>query len=163
MKNDNIFRKDLPLIAKNDFSYLDSGATAQKPSVVLKKMKNFYEKLNANPHRGVYKLSVWATEEYAKARNVVARFIHATNDENIVFTKNATESLNLLAYSYGLNNIQKDDEIVLTIMEHHSNLVPWQMVAKSKGAKLKYLYIDENCEIKDSELNKITSKTKIVS
>lgn len=163
MKKDNIFRKDFPLIAKNNFSYLDSGATAQKPSVVLKKMKNFYEKINANPHRGVYKLSVWATEEYAKSRHTVADFIHAQNDEEIVFTKNATESLNLLAYSYGLNNLQKDDEIVLTIMEHHSNLVPWQMVAKQKGAKLKYLYIDENYEIKDSELKKISSKTKLVS
>ena len=156
-------RNDFPLVAKSDIAYLDSGATTQKPSSVLKKMKKFYEKTNANPHRGVYKLSVEATNEYEGARKIVADFIDAKHCEEIVFTKNATESLNLLAYSYGLNNIGQGDEIVLTIMEHHSNLVPWQMVAKSKGANLKYLYINSNYEIEDSELEKITSRTKILS
>lgn len=163
MKTIKNYRDDFPLISRSNIAYLDSGATAQKPSVVLKKMKNFYEKTNANPHRGVYKLSVDATNEYAKARHAVANFIGAKHDEEIVFTKNATESLNLLAYSYGLNNIHEDDEIVLTIMEHHSNLVPWQMVAKNKGAKLNYLYINKNYEIENDELEKITKKTKIVS
>ena len=159
---DNDFRKDFPLVNGSDVVYLDSGATAQKPQCVLDETKNFYEKINANPHRGVYKLSAMATEAYENARQTVADFIGAQKNE-IVFTKNATESLNLLAYSFGLNNIKKGDEIVLTIMEHHSNLVPWQMVAKAKGAKLKYLYIDENFQLPKRELDKITNKTKILS
>ena len=157
------FRKDFPLIANSKIAYLDSGATAQKPFAVLECMKNFYEKTNANPHRGVYKLSVDATNEYVAARQTVADFIGAKSMDEIVFTKNATESLNLLAYSYGLDNISEGDEIVLSIMEHHSNLVPWQMVAKKKHATLKYLYINKNCQIDESELEKITNKTKIVS
>ena len=162
MKKVNNFRDDFPLISKSNIVYLDSGATSQKPKIVISSMKKFYEKLNANPHRGVYQLSVDATREYSQARKTVADFIGAKYEEEIVFTKNATESLNLLAYSYGLGNIQEGDEIVLTIMEHHSNLVPWQMVVKTKNATLKYLYINENYEIDESELKKITNKTKIV-
>ena len=163
MKTEKDFREDFPLIKKSKIAYLDSGATSQKPLSVLRDMKSFYEKLNANPHRGVYKLSVMATEKYSNARHIVAKFINAKHNEEIVFTKNATESLNMLAYSYGLENINQGDEIVLTIMEHHSNLVPWQMVAKAKNATLNYLYVNKNYEIEDSELEKITSKTKIVS
>lgn len=162
MKKTDNFRNDFPLIAKSNLAYLDSGATSQKPLEVLKSMQCFYKSKNANPHRGVYALSVESTNEYSKARHIVADFIDAFDDE-IIFTKNATESLNMLAYSYGLDNVNEGDEIVLTIMEHHSNLVPWQMVVKSKNAVLKYLYINENYEITDSELDKITNKTKILS
>ena len=162
MKFENPYRQDFPLIAKNDCAYLDSGATSQKPGVVIERMKRFYENENANPHRSVYKLSENATILYSNARHTVADFIKA-NDDEIVFTKNATEALNLIALSYGNSVIEKDDEIVISIMEHHSNLVPWQMLAKNKEAKLKYLYLNDDYQIPDSELEKITSKTKIVS
>ena len=144
--------------------YLDSGATTQKPTCVLKDIEAYYEKENANPYRGAYALSVRATEVYNNARQTVSEFINAKESCEIVFTKNATESLNLLAYSYGLDNLKKDEEIVISIMEHHSNLVPWQKVSRLTGAKLKYLYTNENFEIEDSEIEeKITTKTKLVS
>lgn len=126
-------------------------------------MRAFYEKENANPYRGAYGLSVRATETYNNARENVANFIGAKDAGEIIFTKNATEALNLLAYSYGLDNLKKGDEVVISIMEHHSNLVPWQKITKAKKAKLSYLYIDKNFEIPNEEIeNKITSKTKIV-
>ena len=146
-----------------DIAYLDSGATSQKPQVVIDAIENFYKNFNANPHRGAYTLSQEATEIYEDTRTKIAKFINAKHREEIIFSKNATESLNLIAYSYGLEKIQKDDEIVISIMEHHSNLVPWQKVAKTKGAKLNYMYINDNFELSDEEIeNKITDKTKIV-
>lgn len=159
----NKIRNDFPLIANSSIAYLDSGATSQKPKIVLDKMVEFYEKNNANAYRGVYKLSEKATEEYANARETVKKFINASKSEEIIFTKNATEALNLLAYSYGLDNVKENDKIVISIMEHHSNLVPWQMVAKSKGAKLEYLYLDDDFNIPENELEKIDAKTKIVA
>ena len=153
---------DFELLTNNDIIYLDNAATSQKPKYVIKKVNEYYSKYNANPHRGSYDLSISATREYDKARNVVKNFINAKYDEEIVFTKNATESLNLIAYSYGLDNINENDEIILSIMEHHSNLVPWQMVCKNKKAKLKYLYLNNNYEIDQEELSKITKNTKIV-
>lgn len=159
----NKIRNDFPLIKNSSIAYLDSGATSQKPKIVLDKMVEFYEKNNANAYRGVYKLSEKATEEYSKARETVKNFINASKSEEIIFTKNATEALNLLAYSYGLNNINENNKIVLSIMEHHSNLVPWQMVAKSKQAKLEYLYLDNDFNIPSLELDKIDEKTKIVA
>lgn len=156
------YRKDFPIFDGNKFVYLDSAATSQKPKCVIDAISDFYLKSNANPYRGVYELSARATECLNSARQKVANFINAKKEE-IVFTKNATESLNLVAYSYGLNNIKKGDEIVLTILEHHSNLVPWQMVAKKKGATLKYLYLDKNLQISKRELSKITEKTKVVA
>ncbi len=160
---DDTIRRDFPLIYNSDVAYLDSGATAQKPECVIKAMDEFYKKHNANIHRGAYKLSVEATSLYDEARECVASFIGATRAEEVVFAKNATECANLLAYSYGLNNVTEGDEIVISIMEHHSNLVPWQMVAKAKKATLKYLYIGKDYTIPDTELEKITQKTKIVS
>ena len=157
------FKKDFPIFNNNSVVYLDSAATSQKPQCVLDSVKNFYTSSNANVHRGVYKLSANATKQYEEARYEISRFINASKDEEIIFTKNATEALNLLAYSYGLENVEEGEEIVLSIMEHHSNLVPWQKVAKLKKATLKYLYVNNNYEIDESELNKITSKTKIVS
>ena len=159
----NEFKKDFPIFNNKDIVYLDSGATTQKPIQVIKKIEEFYENENANPHRGAYLLSIEATQVYEEARDKIAKFINAKHREEVIFSKNATESLNLIAYSYGLENLKKDDEIVISIMEHHSNLVPWQKVAKQTGAKLNYMYINDEFEISDEEIeNKITSKTKIV-
>ena len=159
----NDFRKDFPIIANNDIAYLDSGATTQKPVQVIEAMKHYYEFDNANPHRGAYKLSIKATEMYDEARQKVANFINAKDSTEIVFTRNATESLNLIAYSYGMDNIKKDDKIVISIMEHHSNLVPWQNVCKKNDAKLEYMYIDKDGLIPQEEIDKkIVPGVKIV-
>ena len=135
------FLKDFPLlnreISGQKIAYLDNGATTQKPEPVIKAICGYYGGCNANPHRGAYALSVKATDIYEEARVRTAKFINAKRPQEIVFTKNATEALNLIAYSYGLNNIGAGDEIVISISEHHSNLVPWQYVAKAKGATLK--------------------------
>lgn len=156
-------RKDFEILENNKIAYLDSGATTQKPKYVIEAIKNYYEHDNANPHRGAYKLSIRATEVYDEAREKVKKFINAKDAREIVFTRNATESLNLIAYSYGLKNIKKDDKIVLSIMEHHSNLVPWQMVAKQKEAKLDYIYTDKDGYLKQEDIeNKIVPGVKIV-
>ena len=163
MSNLDNIKEDFPLLLNRDITYLDSGATSQKPQAVIDAIENFYKNLNANPHRGAYTLSQDATEIYENTRTKIAEFINAKHREEVIFSKNATESLNLIAYSYGLDKIQKDDEIVISIMEHHSNLVPWQKVAKTKNAKLNYMYINENFELSDEEIeSKITDKTKIV-
>ena len=161
--NTEQIKKDFPLLEDENITYLDSGATTQKPIQVIKAVEEFYQKYNANPHRGAYSLSVEATEQYENTRTKIAKFINAKHREEIIFSKNATESLNLIAYSYGLDNLKKDDEVVISIMEHHSNLVPWQKMTKQTGSKLKYMYINENYEITDEEIeNKLTDKTKIV-
>ena len=159
----NNIKRDFPLLENENITYLDSGATTQKPIQVIKAVEEFYQKYNANPHRGAYSLSVEATEQYENTRTKIAKFINAKHREEIIFSKNATESLNLIAYSYGLDNLKKDDEVVISIMEHHSNLVPWQKMTKQTGSQLNYMYINENYEITDEEIeNKITDKTKIV-
>lgn len=156
-------KKDFPILENKNIVYLDSGATTQKPIQVINAIKEYYEKYNANPHRGAYSLSQEATEIYENTRKKIAKFINARYSEEIIFSKNATESLNLIAYSYGMNNLKENDKVVLSIMEHHSNLVPWQNVTKNKGAKLEYMYINEEFEITDEEIeNKITDNTKIV-
>ena len=156
-------KEDFPILKNRDMAYLDSGATTQKPQKVLDAVESFYEHENANPHRGAYSLSIEATEAYESTRGKIAKFINARYPEEIIFSKNATESLNLLAYSYGLDNLEKEDEVVISIMEHHSNLVPWQYVTNKTGSTLKYMYINDNFEIPDEEIeNKITEKTKIV-
>ena len=161
--NTEQIKKDFPLLENENITYLDSGATTQKPIQVIKAVEEFYQKYNANPHRGAYSLSVEATEQYENTRTKIAKFINAKHREEIIFSKNATESLNLIAYSYGLDNLKKDDEVVISIMEHHSNLVPWQKMTRQTGSKLNYMYINENYEITDEEIeNKITDKTKIV-
>ena len=162
MNIDNI-KKDFPILENRNISYLDSGATTQKPIQVIKAVEEFYEKYNANPHRGAYSLSMEATEIYENTRTKISKFINSKHREEIIFSKNATESLNLLAYSYGMDNLKEDDEVVISIMEHHSNLVPWQKVTKATRSKLKYMYINDEYEISDEEIeNKITDKTKIV-
>ena len=155
--------EDFPILKNRDMAYLDSGATTQKPQKVLDAVESFYEHENANPHRGAYSLSIEATEAYESTRGKIAKFINARYPEEIIFSKNATESLNLLAYSYGLDNLKKEDEVVISIMEHHSNLVPWQYVTNKTGSTLKYMYINDNFEISKEEIeSKITDKTKIV-
>ena len=157
------FKDDFPILKNRDISYLDSGATTQKPQCVIDAVENYYKMYNANPHRGAYSLSIEATEVYENTRVKIAKFINAENPEQIIFSKNATESLNLLAYSYGLDNLQSEDEVVLSIMEHHSNLVPWQYVTKKTGSTLKYMYINNEYELTREEIEeKITDKTKIV-
>ena len=156
-------KKDFPILNERSITYLDSGATTQKPVQVINAIDEYYKTTNANVHRGAYSLSVEATAKYEEAREKVARFINSPSAEQVIFSKNATESLNLIAYSYGMEKLKKDDEIVLSIMEHHSNLVPWQKVAKTTGAKLNYMYINDEFEISDEEIeSKITDKTKIV-
>lgn len=157
------YREDFPILQNRELIYLDSAATSQKPRQVMDAMTRFYEAENANPMRGLYGLSIRATETYERARHTIKEFIGARHDCEIIFTRNTTESINLAAYSYGLSNITKGDEIVVTIMEHHSNLLPWQMVAKQTGAKLIYLYCSENGSIPWSEVQtKIGSRTKLV-
>ena len=158
------YKKDFPIFKNRDIVYLDSAATTQKPKYVIDKVNEFYETLNANPHRGAYSLSMDATEAYESTREKISKFIGARYKEEIIFTKNASEALNLIAYSYGLENLLPDDEVVLSIMEHHSNLVPWQYVTRKTGSKLNYMYINKNYELDDCEIkNKITNKTKIVA
>ena len=157
------YKEDFPILKNRDIAYLDNGATTQKPIQVINTIKEFYEKYNANPHRGAYTLSVEATEVYENTRTKIAKFINAKHREEIIFSKNATESLNLIAYSYGMDSLKKDDEVVISIMEHHSNLVPWQKVTKITGSKLNYMYINNDYELSDKEIEtKITDKTKIV-
>ena len=156
-------KKDFLILNERSITYLDSGATTQKPVQVINAIDEYYKTTNANVHRGAYSLSVEATAKYEAAREKVARFINSPSAEQVIFSKNATESLNLIAYSYGMEKLKKDDEIFLSIMEHHSNLVPWQKVAKTTGAKLNYMYINDEFEISDEEIeNKITDRTKIV-
>ncbi len=155
-------KNDFPIL-ENGITYLDSGATTQKPIQVINAVEKYYKTINANPHRGAYSLSIEATEAYENTRTKIAKFINAKSREEIIFSKNATESLNLIAYSYGMENLKKDDEIVISIMEHHSNLVPWQKVAKATSSRLNYMYINDEFEIPDEEIEKkITDKTKIV-
>ena len=166
--SNNKYVRDFPILNQmmngKPIVYLDNGATTQKPDSVVRAICGYYGGCNANPHRGAYELSVKATDIYESTRAKVAKFINAAKVEEIIFTKNATESLNLIAYSYGFNNVNAGDEIVLTILEHHSNLVPWQQVAKAKGAVLKYIYLSEDGNLNDEEIDsKITDKTKIVA
>ena len=168
MKNNENILRDFPLLRTKingqTVAYLDNGATTQKPSAMIEAVCGYYGGCNANPHRGAYALSVKATDIYETAREKTRKFINAAKNEEIIFTKNATEALNLVAYSYGLNNIKPGDEIVITISEHHSNLVPWQYVAKTTGAALKYIYLDENCNLSAEDIeNKITERTKLVA
>ncbi|MBR2787204.1 MAG: cysteine desulfurase [Clostridia bacterium] len=161
--NQEEIKKDFPILKNRNMVYLDSGATTHKPTQVLNAMEEYYKNYNANPHRGAYSLSIEATEAYENTRAKIAKFINARSSEEIIFCKNATEGLNLVAYSYGMENLSKGDEVVISIMEHHSNLVPWQRVAKHTGAELCYMYINDEFELSDKEIeSKITNRTKVV-
>lgn len=144
--------------------YLDTAATSQRPECVVQVLSDFYRKDNANPLRGLYALSVRATDDYEMARATAGKFINSKSSQEIIFTRNTSESLNLVAYSYGLENVQEGDEIVISAMEHHSNILPWQMVCQQKKASLVWLECDESGVIPETEWkSKIGSKTKIVS
>ena len=160
------FRSDFPIFnapENKDLIYFDNAATTQRLRQVIDAVKNFYEKSNANPLRGLYGLSSKATELYENARGTVASFINAAAEE-IIFTRNASESLNLVAYTWGMQNVREGDEIAVTVMEHHSNILPWQMVCAAKNAKLVFLDCDKATgEIPLSELNKINERTKLVA
>ena len=158
------YRDDFPLLKSQDVAYLDNAATAQRPQCVLDAVTEFYKSQNANPLRGLYPLSIAATEAYENAREAVRSFLNAKSSREIIFTRNTTESINLVAYSYGLSHVKAGDEVLVSIMEHHSNLLPWQMVCRQTGASLKFM----ECEMDGTlDLNKvevlITPKTKIVA
>lgn len=171
MNESTSFKNDFPLLDQHpDLAFLDSAATAQRPSCVLNAQRDFYEKMNANPLRGLYSLSVEATEAIARVRTQIAKLIGAVDsagrpDSNdIVFTRNTSESLNLVAKSFAPLVLNDGDEVAITIMEHHSNLIPWQQVCRAKGAKLVYLYPNDEGVITDEEIAaKIGPKTKIAA
>ncbi|WP_313990531.1 cysteine desulfurase [uncultured Selenomonas sp.] len=167
-RRNNEYLQDFPILQTKmngrPIVYLDNGATTQKPEAVIKAVADYCTYCNANPHRGAYELSVKATDIYENARVRTQKFIGAARSEEILFTKNATEALNLVAYSYGRANICEGDEIVITISEHHSNIVPWQFVAKVRGAVLKYIYLAEDGNLSAEDIAaQITERTKIVA
>lgn len=141
-------RSDFPILNRRingkPLVYLDSAATSQKPAVVIDTMDDYYRRYNANPHRGVYAISEEATAAYESARQRVATFINAASPKEVIFTRNTTEAINLVRYSWGRANIKANDRILLTEMEHHSNLVPWQLLAQEVGARLDFLCIDDD-------------------
>lgn len=168
MNNTVKFKADFPLLGKpmgnNPLVYLDNGATTQKPREVIKAITEYYDSFNANPHRGAYELSIKATDIYENARIKTQKFINAKYSHEIIFTKNATESLNLVAYSYGLSHVGAGDEVLIAISEHHSNLVPWQYVCQMKGATLKYIYLEDDHNLSKRDIEeKITENTKVVA
>ena len=164
-----IDKKDFPLLennfkSENKIIYLDHAATTQKPIQVLAKLDEYYRNFNANVHRGAHQLSAKATEEFENARSLIAKFVNAHSTKEIIFTRNATEAINLAARSWGEFTLKEDDEILLSIMEHHSNIVPWQMVASKNKCKLQFVGIDQNGRLDLDDLNsKLTTKTKLVS
>lgn len=158
------YKDDFPLLKSTDIAYLDNAATEQRPSMVLDAVRDFYEHSNANPLRGLYSLAYDATEHYENVREKVRDFIGASKTSEIVFTHNTTESINLVAYSYGLNNLHEGDEILITISEHHSNILPWQMVASKTGATLKYLECEPDGSYPLEKLRAaVTEKTKLAA
>ena len=163
MNNALMGKENFPVFDKyKELVYLDNSATQQKPKRVIDALVRYYSEENANPLRGLYELSVKATEAYENARESVRRFIGAASTKEIVFTRNATESLNLIAFSWGQANIGEGDEILVSISEHHSNLLPWQLLAKQKGAKLRYLECDSSGKYTAQALEKaLTPKTKL--
>ncbi len=158
------YKKDFPLLKDSQVAYLDNAATAQRPLAVLEAEKDFYEKYNANPLRGLYELGMEATDRYEEARDTVRDFLHAKKSCEIIFTRNTTESINLVAYSYGLNNLKAGDELLVGIDSHHSNLLPWQMVARQTGASLKFLECEMDGHFTEEAIeNAITEKTKLAA
>ena len=156
-------KKDFPIFSDDSLVYLDSASTSQKPDIVINGLKNVYENSNANVHRALYKLGSESTKLFESAREKISSFINASSSKEIVFTGGTTESINLLAYTFG-TKLEKNDEILISHMEHHANLVPWQLLAKMSGAKLKYLPLTESGELDFSQSEKyFTKKTKIIS
>lgn len=163
----NVCRKDFPFFQSEGVSnpvYLDNAATTQKPQVVIDRLTDFYTRENANVHRGLYDLSSRATETYEAVRDTVARFLNVPDPRTVIFTRGTTESINLVAYSWGRNHLKPGDEILITEMEHHSNLVPWQEVAKVTGARLRFIPVDQNGELDLSQPDALfTPRTKLLA
>lgn len=161
-------RNDFPILGKKlngkSLVYFDNGATTQKPNVVIDAISNYYKDYNSNIHRGVHQLSQLATQKYEDARSLVQQFVNAKQREEIIFTRGTTDSINLVAFSYGRKNLKAGDEVIITAMEHHSNIVPWQMVCEEKGAVLKIapINIDGDLILEDF-YDMLSERTKIVS
>jgi cysteine desulfurase/selenocysteine lyase len=161
-------RPDFPILLQevngHPLVYLDNAATSQKPVQVIETLKTYYDEYNSNVHRGVHTLSAKATDAYEAAREKVAKFVNAASHQEIIYTRNASEAINLVAYAWGLNTLKAGDEIILTVMEHHSNLVPWQIVAQRTGAVLKFVELTETQEFNLEQFKTLISdKTKLVS
>jgi cysteine desulfurase/selenocysteine lyase len=163
-----LVRADFPILAQtvngHPLVYFDNAATSQKPRAVLEALNHYYEYDNANVHRGVHALSARATDAYEGARDKVAAFVNAASRDEIVFTRNASEAINLVAYSWGMSQLQPGDEIILSVMEHHSNLVPWQFVAQRTGAVLKFVELTDTQEFDLDQFKQLMSdQTKLVA
>ena len=161
-------REDFPILQQivhgKPLVYLDSAATSQKPEAVIRAMDTYYRTSNANIHRGVYQLAEQATEQYEGARKRIQRFINAKSPREVIFTRNATEAINLVAYSWGRANVRAGDEVVSTVLEHHANIVPWQLLTQEKGARLTYIGADEQGRLREEEIEaRITARTKLVA
>ncbi|MGA9171574.1 MAG: aminotransferase class V-fold PLP-dependent enzyme, partial [Nitrososphaeraceae archaeon] len=163
-------RQDFPILKRKingnkTLVYLDNAATTQKPMSVINAICNYYMNYNSNIHRAVHQLAEEATLEYEKTREKVARFINARSSDEIIFTRNATEAINLISYSWARTNIRKDDKVVLTEIEHHSNIVPWQILSLEKGSILEYVGIDDNgyLNMEDYKRHLQSNKVKLIS
>ncbi|MBA31556.1 MAG: cysteine desulfurase [Chloroflexi bacterium] len=161
-------RSDFPILSRkvngNKLVYLDNAATTQKPNSVIDSISNFYKTSNSNVHRGVHTLSIESTENYEFAREKIAKLINSPSPETVIWTRNTSESINLVAFTWGEKNIMSGDNIVITPMEHHSNIVPWQQIAKKKNAEIRYLPMSNDGKIEFNNIGKIIdSKTKIVA
>ena len=161
-------RSQFPILSRKvnnrSLVYFDNGATTQKPKSVLDAIQNYYSEINANIHRGVHTLSQEATDAYEHSRKTIAEFINAKNSHEIIFTRGTTESINLVANCFGKKQVNARDEILVTEMEHHSNIVPWQLMCEERGAKLKVIPVEDNGELILSELkNLLTAKTKLLA
>ncbi len=161
-------RRDFPILMQKvhgkNLCYLDNAATTQKPKLVIDELSKYYETMNSNVHRGVHSLSEMATQAYEESRIKVRDFINASSEAEIIFTRGTTEGINLVAQSFGRMNLKEGDEVIISAMEHHSNIVPWQIICDEKKAKLKVIPIDDNGELFYEEFEKLLSeKTKIVS
>ncbi len=166
--NASSIREDFPILQRvvngKPLIYLDSTATSQKPESVIQALDEYYRVYNSNVHRGIYSLAEEATARYEAARKKIQKFINAQSWREIIFTRNTTEALNLIAYAWGRANIRAGDEIVSTVLEHHSNIVPWQILAKEKGATLKFIPVDDEGYLRLEALDSIiTEKTKLVA
>ena len=161
-------RSDFPILHQeihgHPLIYFDNAATSQKPQTVLDVLRHYYERDNANVHRGVHTLSNRATESYEQAREKIARFINARSHQEVVYTRNASEAINLVAYTWGLDQLQPGDEVVLSVMEHHSNLIPWQLIAQKTGAVLKFINLTHSGELDvDHYQSLLGNRTRLVS
>jgi len=161
-------REDFPilkrLVNEKPLIYFDNAATSQKPTMVIEALNDYYRNYNANIHRGIHKLAEEATLKYEEVREKTSKFINSMRPEEIVFVRNTTEAINLVAYAWGRENVNSDDKIILTITEHHSNIVPWQLLAREKKAKVEFIEVDKDGLLREDQMEeKIDSSTKVVS